>query len=44
MNIINSDIYNNLDLLPEDLQGWNGDSEIFNQLILEVNPKLLIEV
>jgi len=25
MNILNNKIYENLDLLPLDLQGWNGD-------------------
>jgi hypothetical protein len=44
MNIINKDIYNNLDLLPEDLSGWNGDNKIFGQLIEEIKPKVIIEV
>lgn len=28
----------------EDLQGWNGDSRIFKQLIEEIKPKTIIEV
>jgi SAM-dependent methyltransferase len=30
--------------MPEDLQGWNSDSKIFDDLILEVKPKVIIEV
>lgn len=37
-------IYNNLDLLPEDLQGWNGTAPIFRSLIEEVRPKIIVEV
>lgn len=44
MNIIDKSIYNNLDLLPEDLQGWNGNSNIFRKLIDSKNPKTIIEV
>ena len=44
MNIINKDIYNNLDLLPEDLSGWNGDNKIFGQLIEKIKPNIIIEV
>lgn len=33
-----------MELLPEDLHGWNGDSPIFKELILEVNPSVIIEV
>ena len=38
------DIYENLDLLPEDIHGWNGDSIIFETLIRETQPKIIIEV
>ena len=44
MNIIDANIYNNLDLLPFDLQGWNGNSNIFSELINKTKPNLIIEV
>ena len=44
MNKIDSNIYNNLELLPEDLQGWNGNSGVFHRLIAEINPTRIIEV
>jgi hypothetical protein len=44
MNKIDKTIYNNLDLLPEDLTGWNGSNKIFGQLIDEVKPRTIIEV
>jgi hypothetical protein len=44
MNKIDHTIYHNLDLLPYDCQGWNGDSQIFSKLISELKPKLIIEV
>jgi hypothetical protein len=44
MNIINKEIYNNLELLPIDLQGWNGDSNVFGELIKEIKPNHIIEV
>lgn len=44
MNKIDSGIYSNLDLLPKDLQGWNGNSEIFFELIKETQSKTIIEV
>jgi len=44
MNIIDKQIYNNIELLPLDLQGWNSDSKIFISLIQETNPELIIEV
>lgn len=39
-----SDIYKNLEILPIDLQGWNGNNQIFEKLILEKTPKVIIEV
>lgn len=39
-----NNIYENLELLPEDLQGWHGNDPIFEKLILEVKPKHIIEV
>ena len=44
MNKIDRKIYDNLDILPEDLQGWNGKSKLFGQLIGEIRPKTIIEV
>lgn len=44
MNKIDKSIYNNLTLLPPDLQGWNGSSKVFHQLIDEVKPERIIEV
>lgn len=44
MNLINKDIYKNLNLLPVDLQGWNGNSKIFQELIDNTQPQLIIEV
>lgn len=44
MNKIDRTIYDNLDLLPEDLTGWNGASDIFNVLIDRIKPTIIIEV
>lgn len=44
MNIIDKSIYENLELLPEDLSGWNGDSDTFNVLIERIKPSVIIEV
>jgi len=44
MNILNNNIYENLDLLPLDLQGWNGDKPIFKELINEVRPTTIVEI
>ena len=44
MNKIDRTIYDNLDLLPEDLTGWNGASDIFNVLIDRIKPTTIIEV
>jgi SAM-dependent methyltransferase len=43
-NKLDKTIYENLNLLPEDSRGWNGDSFIFEQLVTEIKPKLIIEV
>lgn len=37
-------IYENIELLPEDLHGWNGRDDIFWQLIQQTNPVNIIEV
>jgi hypothetical protein len=44
MNEINNTIYNNIELLPQDLGGWNGNSKIFGEFITETNPNIIIEV
>lgn len=44
MNHIDYSIYNNLELLPLDLQGWNGNHHIFSDLIKELKPKQIVEV
>lgn len=44
MNKIDKSIYDNLELLPEDKQGWNGNYEIFRSLIDEIKPSLIVEV
>lgn len=37
-------IYDNVDLLPLDLQGWNGTANIFVDLISELRPNIIVEV
>lgn len=37
-------IYSNLELLPEDNQGWNGNSYVFEQLIQQTSPSIIVEV
>lgn len=32
------------ELMPEELQGWNGDSPLFFELIEKVKPKTIVEV
>ena len=38
------DIYDGFQPLPEKLSGWGGDDPIFDQLIGEVKPKVVVEV
>lgn len=40
----NMNIYENLELMPLDLQGWNGNSDVFKTLIEKTNPTQIIEV
>lgn len=42
--LISENIYNNVDLLPLDLQGWSTDEIIFEELIVETKPKIIVEV
>jgi len=44
MNIITKDIYNNFEPLPEDIRGFNSDSEVFGILVEKVKPRVIIEV
>jgi hypothetical protein len=45
VNIIGEHIYEGIeDLLPLDLQGWNGDRAVHLDLIDEVRPSLILEV
>jgi hypothetical protein len=44
MNEITQRIYDDVELLPEDTQGWNGDKPIFAELITELRPTHIIEV
>ena len=41
---MNKYVYTDLELLPEDLQGWNGTSNLFNDLILKIKPRIIVEV
>jgi predicted O-methyltransferase YrrM len=44
MNKIDTSIYDNLELLPEDTRGWNGDHNFFHKIIDDVKPSLIVEV
>lgn len=44
MNKIDKFIYDNVNLMAEDLQGWNGNSKVLTKLIDAKIPKLIIEV
>lgn len=44
MNRLDRSIYENLNLLPEDLSGWNGNLPTFGKLIEEIKPSIIIEV
>jgi hypothetical protein len=41
---VKNSIYDGIDLLPEDLQGWNGNSKIFGDLIQKIKPNIIVEV
>ena len=41
---MNNNIYTDLELLPEDLKGWNGTSSLFSDLILKIKPRIIVEV
>lgn len=44
INEITPNIYTNIELLQEDLGGWNGNSPLFKTLIQQTLPKTIIEV
>jgi len=44
MNTIGQNIYEGLELLPEDLQGWNSNNSIFPKLLVDTKPKTIIEI
>lgn len=44
MNTIGNNIYENLELMSPDMQGWNGNSKVFPSLIERINPSTIIEV
>lgn len=44
MNQITNNIYNGLELLPVDVTGWNFKHDIFNDLVKQTMPKVIIEV
>lgn len=44
MNIINNDIYDNLDLLPMDINGWGGNHKVFRDIIQNNLPDTIIEI
>jgi len=37
-------IYENLDILIEDTRGWQGNSNVFREIIDDVSPSIIIEV
>jgi predicted O-methyltransferase YrrM len=38
------DPYIGLKLLPEDIQGWSSNSPVFEEIIVELQPKIIVEV
>ena len=44
MNTVDPSIYQNLELLPENIVGWQGTKPIFRDLILSLRPRTIIEV
>lgn len=44
MNSLRTNLYENFDPMPLDLQGWNGHSEVFKNLINQTSPSIIIEV
>jgi len=44
MNEIGKNVYDNLSIMPFDLQGWGGNNPIFEKLITRIKPSSIIEV
>jgi len=44
LNEINKNIYNLENILPADISGWNGKSNIFCDLIRNIKPSIIVEV
>lgn len=44
INEITKDLYKDLELLPMDMDGWNGRKPIFEKLVREIEPTRIIEV
>jgi hypothetical protein len=44
MNEVSGALYEHLELMDEDLQGWNSTAPIFAELIEEFRPETIIEV
>lgn len=44
INEITKELYKDLELLPMDMDGWNGRKPIFDNLIREIQPTRIIEV
>lgn len=44
MNFIDKSIYKDVEILPKDISGWNGNSAIFRDLIDQIKPNLILEV
>jgi hypothetical protein len=44
MNFINKNIYENLDLWPQDLDGWGGNDAIFEEMINLSKPTTIVEI
>lgn len=43
-NYISNQVYENLNLLPPDYQGWNGTDPVFEKLITSIKPAVVVEV
>ena len=41
---LNESIYDNLELMEEDIQGWSRDDSIFLNLFTELKPSVVVEI
>lgn len=44
MNDIGLNVYNNLKMMPPDLDGWGGNDQIFKDIIKLAEPKVIVEL